>query len=101
MQKNGEIYPQIEDILIDCTKEYTFPIIKFVNNIIPIGVKGIIKNGEIKNLIVLCFWWWLFDSHFILYKFIKGNNENTCFIIFYLVKLILKCYDINVRIEGE
>ena len=45
LQKNGDIYPQMEDILLDYTKEYNFPIIKcndfghkIINSIIPIGV---------------------------------------------------------------
>lgn len=45
LQKNGEIYPQMEDILLYYTKEYNFPIIKcndfghkIINSIIPIGV---------------------------------------------------------------
>lgn len=47
LQKNGDIYPQMEDILLDYTKEYDFPIIKcndfghkMVNGIIPIGVNA-------------------------------------------------------------
>lgn len=45
LQKNGDIFPQMEDILLEYTKEYNFPIIKcndfghkIVNGIIPIGV---------------------------------------------------------------
>ena len=45
LQKNGDIYPQMEDILLYYTKEYNFPIIKcndfghkIINSIIPIGV---------------------------------------------------------------
>ena len=45
LQKNGNIYPQMEDILLEYTKEYNFPIIKcndfghkMVNSVIPIGV---------------------------------------------------------------
>ena len=45
LQKDGDIYPQMEDILLEYTKEYDFPIIKcndfghkMVNSIIPIGV---------------------------------------------------------------
>lgn len=46
LQKNGDIYPQMEDILLEYTKEYNFPIIKcndfgheIANSVIPIGVK--------------------------------------------------------------
>lgn len=45
LQKNGDIYPQMEDILLEYTKEYNFPIVKcndfghkMVNSVIPIGV---------------------------------------------------------------
>ena len=45
LQKNGDIYPQMEDILLEYTKEYDFPIVKcndfghkMVNSVIPIGV---------------------------------------------------------------
>ena len=45
LQKYGDIYPQMEDILLEYTKEYKFPIIKcndfghkIVNSVIPIGV---------------------------------------------------------------
>lgn len=45
LQKNGDAFPQMEDILLEYTKEYNFPIIKcndfghrIVNSIIPIGV---------------------------------------------------------------
>lgn len=45
LQKDGNIFPQMEDILLEYTKEYDFPIIKcddfghkIVNSIIPIGV---------------------------------------------------------------
>lgn len=45
LQKNGDIYPQMEDILLEYTKEYNFPIVKcndfghkIVNSTIPIGV---------------------------------------------------------------
>ena len=46
LQKDGDIYPQMEDILLEYTKEYNFPIIKcndfghkIVNSVIPIGAK--------------------------------------------------------------
>lgn len=45
LQKNGDIYPQMEDILLEYTKENYFPIIKcndfghkIINSTIPIGV---------------------------------------------------------------
>lgn len=45
LQKNGDTYPQMEDILLEYTKEYSFPIIKcndfghkIANSVIPIGV---------------------------------------------------------------
>lgn len=45
LQKNGDFYPQMEDILLEYTKEYNFPIMKcndfghkIVNSVIPIGV---------------------------------------------------------------
>ncbi len=45
LQKNQDTYPQMEDILLEYTKEYDFPIIKcndfghkIVNSVIPIGV---------------------------------------------------------------
>lgn len=45
LQKNGDTYPQMEDILLAYTKQYDFPIIKcndfghkIVNSIIPIGI---------------------------------------------------------------
>ena len=45
LQKNGDIYPQMEDILLEYVKEYNFPIIKcndfgheMANSVIPIGV---------------------------------------------------------------
>lgn len=53
LQKNGDIYPQMEDILLEYTKEYDFPIIKcnsfghkIVNATIPIGVKIKIDNDK-------------------------------------------------------
>lgn len=55
LQKDGNKYPQMEDILLLYTKEYNFPIIKcnefghkIVNSIIPIGATIKINNGEIK-----------------------------------------------------
>ena len=55
LQKDGNTYPQMEDILMDYTKEYSFPIIKsndfghrIVNNIIPIGVNVKIENDELR-----------------------------------------------------
>lgn len=54
LQKDGDIYPQMEDILLDYTKEYNFPIVKCnsfghktVNSIIPIG--GACKIDSINN----------------------------------------------------
>lgn len=45
LQKDGDHYPQMEDILMEYTKQYNFPIIKcndfghkIVNSIIPIGI---------------------------------------------------------------
>ncbi len=55
LQKNGDIYPQMEDILLDYTKEYEFPIIKcndfghkIVNSVIPIGVNMKIDSDNAK-----------------------------------------------------
>lgn len=55
LQKNGEIYPQMEDILLEYTKEYDFPIVKcndfgheIANSIIPIGVRGEIDTNNKK-----------------------------------------------------
>lgn len=57
LQKDGNTYPQMEDILLEYTKGYNFPIIKcnefgheMVNSVIPIGVRTSIKQetGEIK-----------------------------------------------------
>lgn len=49
------VYPQMEDILLEYTKEYNFPIIKcndfghkIVNSIIPIGANVKIENGKVK-----------------------------------------------------
>lgn len=54
LQKNGDIYPQMEDILLEYTKEYNFPIIKtnsfghtIVNSVIPIGVNVKIEEDKI------------------------------------------------------
>ena len=45
LQKNGDTFPQMEDILLEYSREYNFPIIKcndfghrMVNSVIPIGV---------------------------------------------------------------
>ena len=55
LQKNGDIYPQLEDILLDYTKEYNFPIIKcndfgheIANAVIPIGVEARIDSDHAK-----------------------------------------------------
>lgn len=57
LQKNGDAFPQMEDILLEYTKEYNFPIIKcndfghiMVNSVIPIGTKCKIDsaNNEVK-----------------------------------------------------
>ena len=54
LQKDGNIYPQMEDILLEYTKEYSLPIIKcndfghkIVNSIIPIGVNAKIENSKV------------------------------------------------------
>lgn len=54
LQKDGNTYPQMEDILLEYTKEYNFPIIKcndfghmIVNSIIPIGCDININNDNI------------------------------------------------------
>ena len=54
LQKDGNTYPQMEDILLEYTKEYKFPIIKcdsfghkIVNSIIPIGENVKIENGKV------------------------------------------------------
>ena len=51
LQKNGDIYPQMEDILLEYTKEYDFPIIKcndfgheIANCILPIGSHIVIDS---------------------------------------------------------
>lgn len=53
LQKNGNTYPQMEDILLEYTKGYDFPIIKcnefghkIVNSVIPIGVQGKIDTNS-------------------------------------------------------
>lgn len=55
LQKNGDIYPQMEDILLEYTKEYNFPIIKcndfghrMANSVIPIGVNTKIDSDNNK-----------------------------------------------------
>lgn len=59
LQKNGNLFPQMEDILLEYTKEYNFPIIKcndfghqIANSVIPIGVKGKIDSNNKKVEIV-------------------------------------------------
>ena len=54
LQKDGNTYPQMENILLEYTKEYKFPIIKcdsfghkIVNSIIPIGGNVKIENGKV------------------------------------------------------
>lgn len=53
LQKDGNEYPQMEDVLLQYTKEYNFPIIKcnsfghkIVNSVIPLGVNIEIKNAD-------------------------------------------------------
>ena len=53
LQKNGDVYPQMEDILLEYTKEYNFPIVKcndfghkIVNAVIPIGVNAEIDSDN-------------------------------------------------------
>lgn len=53
LQKDGDIYPQMEDIILEYTKEYNFPIFKcnsfghkIVNCVIPIGTKMKIENNK-------------------------------------------------------
>ena len=55
LQKNGEVFPQMEDILLEYTKEYDFPIIKcndfghrMANGVIPIGVNVRIDSDNNK-----------------------------------------------------
>lgn len=59
LQKNGDNYPQMEDILLEYTKEYDFPIVKcndfghkMVNAVIPIGVEAKIDSDNEKIEIV-------------------------------------------------
>lgn len=59
LQKRGTPFPQMEDILLDYTKEYDFPIIKcndfghkIVNSVIPIGSKLKINSEENKVEII-------------------------------------------------
>lgn len=59
LQKNGDTYPQMEDILLEYTKEYDFPIIKcndfgheMANSVIPIGVKCKIDSNNNKVEII-------------------------------------------------
>lgn len=59
IQKDGDNYPQMEDILLEYTKEYDFPIIKcndfghrIENAIIPIGVEARIDSDQEKIGIV-------------------------------------------------
>lgn len=54
LQKDGNNYPQMEDILLQYTEQYNFPIIKcncfghkIVNSIIPIGVNVTINNENV------------------------------------------------------
>lgn len=53
LQKNGDNFPQMEDILLEYSKEYNFPILKcndfgheIVNAVIPIGVDIIIDSNN-------------------------------------------------------
>lgn len=55
LQKNGDIYPQMEDILLEYTKAYDFPIIKcndfgheIINCILPIGCNTLIDSDNEK-----------------------------------------------------
>lgn len=59
LQKNGPAFPQMEDILLEYTKEYNFPIIKcndfghkMVNGVIPIGVNATISASDGKIEII-------------------------------------------------
>ena len=56
-QKDGSQYPQMEDILLEYTKEYNFPIIKcndfghkMVNGIVPIGCNIEINSKKEKKI---------------------------------------------------
>lgn len=58
LQKVDNFYPQMEDILLDYTGQYKFPIMKcntfghkIVNNIIPIGIDVEMNGKEIKILL--------------------------------------------------
>lgn len=62
LQKNGNIFPQMEDILLEYTKEYNFPIIKcndfghrMVNSVIPIGIIAKIDSDNCKVEIIESF----------------------------------------------
>lgn len=53
IQKDGDKYPQMEDILLEYTKEYNFPIVKcndfghrIANAVIPIGVEAKIDSDK-------------------------------------------------------
>ena len=55
LQKNGDEFPQMEDILLEYTKQYDFPIIKcndfghkIVNAVIPIGTNVRIDSDNQK-----------------------------------------------------
>ena len=55
LQKEGNKYPQMENILLEYTKEYNFPIIKcndfghkIVNSVIPIGADVKINNEKVE-----------------------------------------------------
>lgn len=55
LQKNGDTFPQMEDILLEYSKDYDFPIIKcndfghrIVNSVIPIGVNVKIDSDNSK-----------------------------------------------------
>lgn len=59
IQKDGDNYPQMEDILLEYTKEYDFPIVKcndfghrIANAVIPIGVEARIDSDKEKIEIV-------------------------------------------------
>ena len=59
LQKNGDIFPQMEDILLEYTREYHFPIIKcndfghkIVNSVIPIGANCRIDSNNEKIEII-------------------------------------------------
>lgn len=59
LQKDGDTYPQMEDILLEYTKEYNFPIVKcndfghiMANSVIPIGVEAKVDANNEKIEIV-------------------------------------------------